>query len=100
MNIFGFDVSIETIWIIIGFLGQGLFFMRFIVQWLASEKAQASVVPIAFWYFSIGGALILFAYSIYRQDPVFFTGQALALLIYARNLHLIHKGKEKDSSGN
>lgn len=94
MNILGFDISVETIWLIIGFAGQGLFFMRFIVQWLASEKAKQSVVPVAFWYFSIGGALILFAYALHRQDPVFFTGQALALMIYTRNLYFIHKNKE------
>ncbi|MCB1652266.1 MAG: lipid-A-disaccharide synthase N-terminal domain-containing protein, partial [Alphaproteobacteria bacterium] len=77
--------------IVVGFCGQILFFMRFVVQWIASEKAQSSVMPVSFWYFSISGALILFAYSLYRQDPVFFTGQALALLIYARNLYFIHK---------
>lgn len=83
-------MSAETIWIIIGFFGQGLFFMRFVVQWVASEKAKESVIPVAFWFFSIAGALVLFAYALYRQDPVFYMGQALALIIYSRNLHFIY----------
>jgi lipid-A-disaccharide synthase-like uncharacterized protein len=79
----------ETFWIVIGFLGQTLFFMRFFVQWLASEKAGESVIPMAFWYFSIGGGLTLFAYALYRQDPVFILGQGMGMLIYARNLYFI-----------
>jgi lipid-A-disaccharide synthase-like uncharacterized protein len=82
----------ETIWIIIGFVGQAMFFMRFFIQWLASEKARTSVIPHAFWYFSIGGGMALFAYALYRQDPVFILGQSTGLLIYVRNLYLIrHK---------
>ena len=84
-------VTAQTLWPFIGFLGQTLFFMRFFVQWLASERAGASVVPRAFWYFSFGGGLTLLVYAIYRQDPVFIFGQGLGLLIYARNLHLIHR---------
>jgi lipid-A-disaccharide synthase-like uncharacterized protein len=85
------SLSSETIWIVIGFLGQALFFGRFFVQWLASEKAKRSVVPNAFWYFSIAGGLTLFAYALYRQDPVFILGQSTGLLIYARNLYFIRK---------
>ncbi len=81
----------ETIWVIIGFVGQSLFFMRFFVQWLASEKAGKSVIPHAFWYFSILGGVVLFAYAIYRQDPVFILGQSTGLLIYARNLYFIRR---------
>ncbi|MCB1782805.1 MAG: lipid-A-disaccharide synthase N-terminal domain-containing protein [Alphaproteobacteria bacterium] len=77
-------------WIFIGFFGQGLFFMRFLVQWIASEKVKKSVVPDMFWYFSIGGALVLLVYSIHRQDPVFITGQAMGLIIYFRNIYFIH----------
>tara|TARA_B100001989_G_C24550951_1_gene474685 strand:- start:4507 stop:4788 length:282 start_codon:yes stop_codon:yes gene_type:complete len=88
-------MSAETIWIIVGFFGQGLFFMRFVVQWIATEKAQRSVVPVAFWFFSIAGALVLFAYALYRQDPVFYMGQGLALIIYSRNLYFIY-GKKED----
>lgn len=87
----------ETIWIIIGFIGQSLFFMRFFVQWLASEKAGASIIPHAFWYFSIGGGLALFAYALYRQDPVFILGQSTGLLIYVRNLYLIRR-KEAETA--
>lgn len=90
-------LSPETIWIIIGFIGQSLFFMRFFVQWLASEKAGASIIPHAFWYFSIGGGLALFAYALYRQDPVFILGQSTGLLIYVRNLYLIRR-KEAETA--
>jgi lipid-A-disaccharide synthase-like uncharacterized protein len=81
----------QKLWIAFGIFGQLLFFMRFFVQWIASEKAKRSVVPISFWYFSIGGGLILLIYSIYRLDPVFILGQATGLFIYIRNLVLIKK---------
>lgn len=77
----------------VGFGGQALFTARFIVQWLASERAQRSVVPEAFWYLSIAGALTLLAYALYRADPVFVLGQSTGLAIYARNLWLIHREK-------
>ena len=66
----------ETIWLGIGFLGQGLFFMRFLVQWIASEIKKRSIIPMAFWYFSFFGGLTLLAYAIYRRDPVFIIGQS------------------------
>lgn len=84
-------MSNETIWIVIGFIGQSLFFMRFFVQWLASEKAGRSVVPNAFWYFSLAGGATLFIYALWRQDPVFILGQSTGLLIYLRNLQFIRK---------
>lgn len=84
-------VSAETIWVGIGFFGQAMFSMRFLVQWIASEKRKQSVVPLAFWYFSIAGGLILFSYALYRLDPVFILGQGLGLFIYGRNLWLIHR---------
>lgn len=84
-------MTVETIWKIVGFGGQGLFFGRFLVQWLASERSRKSVVPLAFWYFSIGGGTVLLAYAIHRRDPVFIVGQAGGLAIYLRNLWLIHK---------
>ncbi|TIR12376.1 MAG: hypothetical protein E5X64_24475, partial [Mesorhizobium sp.] len=65
------------------------FSMRFVVQWVASEKAKRSVVPIAFWFFSLFGGSLLLIYAIQRQDPVFIAGQALGLFIYIRNLWLI-----------
>jgi lipid-A-disaccharide synthase-like uncharacterized protein len=91
------NLSTETIWIIIGFIGQGLFFMRFFIQWMASEKEGRSVIPHAFWYFSIGGSAILLAYAIWRQDPVIILGQSTGLLIYFRNIYLI-RHPEKDKS--
>jgi lipid-A-disaccharide synthase-like uncharacterized protein len=79
----------EWIWLGIGFAGQALFSMRFLVQWLASERRGRSVVPLAFWYFSIAGGLTLLAYAVYRADPVFIVGQSAGLFIYLRNLQLI-----------
>lgn len=78
-------------WIALGFVAQAMFTMRFVVQWLASEKAGRSVVPVAFWFFSIGGGVLLLIYAIQRKDPVFIAGQGLGLLIYARNLMLIRR---------
>jgi lipid-A-disaccharide synthase-like uncharacterized protein len=78
-----------TIWLIIGFLGQGFFFMRFVVQWIASERAKKSIIPSAFWFFSVGGGTVLLIYAIYREDPVFIAGQALGLFIYFRNIFFI-----------
>jgi lipid-A-disaccharide synthase-like uncharacterized protein len=76
-------------WIILGFIAQALFMMRFLVQWIASERAKRSVVPVAFWFFSLGGGALLLIYAIQRQDPVFILGQGLGLFIYIRNLWLI-----------
>lgn len=85
----------ELIWVAVGIFGQLLFSMRFIIQWLASEKAKRSVVPEVFWWFSIGGGLILFAYALHRRDPVFILGQSLGIFIYARNLWLVHAEKRR-----
>ena len=86
-------MSNEKLWLIIGLTGQACFFMRFFVQWIYSERHKRSVIPVAFWYFSIGGAAILLTYSIHRQDPVFILGQSTGFLIYTRNLMLISKEK-------
>jgi lipid-A-disaccharide synthase-like uncharacterized protein len=82
---------VTTFWLVIGFLGQGLFSGRFLVQWLVSERRRTSVVPIAFWYFSIGGGVLLLSYAIWRRDAVFILGQSMGLLVYARNLILIRR---------
>ena len=87
---FGVDSGYEVTWIVIGLAGQLLFSARFIIQWIASEREGRSIIPMAFWYFSIGGGLTLLAYAIYRQDPVFMLGQSTGVLIYGRNLYLIH----------
>src|SRR3954466_4634621 len=76
-------------WVILGFIAQGFFTMRFVVQWIASERARRSVIPVAFWFFSIGGGTLLLIYALYRKDPVFIAGQALGLLVYTRNLYFI-----------
>ena len=78
---------------LIGLLGQMLFFSRFLVQWLASEKQGRSVVPRSFWYLSIGGGGLLLVYALWRQDPVIVLGQAVGLFVYVRNLMLIHRHK-------
>ncbi len=83
--------STDAIWMTVGFAGQAMFSMRFLVQWLASEKQKRSVVPRAFWYFSVAGGVILLSYAIHRLDPVFILGQGMGLFIYGRNLWLIHR---------
>ena len=83
----------ELWWVVVGLTGQLMFSMRFLVQWITSERARKSVVPVAFWYFSIAGGVILLSYAIYRRDPVFVLGQSTGLVIYLRNLWLIHVEK-------
>lgn len=82
------DVFVTQIdgWVILGFVAQFMFTMRFVVQWLASERAGRTVIPFAFWTFSLGGGTLLLVYAIYRRDPVFIAGQALSTFIYIRNL--------------
>jgi lipid-A-disaccharide synthase-like uncharacterized protein len=79
------------IWLMVGFAGQALFSMRFIVQWWYSERHKRSVIPVAFWFYSLAGGITLLGYAIYRQDPVFVVGQAGGLLIYSRNLYFIYR---------
>ncbi len=81
----------SSLWLGIGFLGQSLFSARFIVQWVVSEKRRRSVTPVAFWYFSLAGGIILLSYAIHRRDTVFIVGQAAGLLVYLRNLMLISR---------
>ncbi len=85
----------EQIWIVFGLTGQLLFTARFVVQWLSSEREKRSVVPSMFWYFSIGGGIVLLTYAVYRQDVVFVIGQSSGLFIYARNLQLIRNEKRR-----
>jgi lipid-A-disaccharide synthase-like uncharacterized protein len=79
------------LWLALGLLGQALFAGRFLVQWVRSEQAGRSVIPLAFWWLSIGGSLLLLAYAIHRRDPVFILGQSTGLLIYSRNLQLLRR---------
>ena len=90
MNVdLGFVSFDLTTWVIIGFVGQFFFSMRFIIQWLASEKVRKSIVPTAFWYFSLLGGLTLLAYALHKQDPVFILGQGLGVFIYLRNIYFL-----------
>lgn len=83
----------DTIWQVIGFVGQIMFSMRFILQWLASEKQKQSVMPVSFWYFSMIGSVTLLSYAIYQKDPVFILGQSFGMIVYLRNLYFIFKSK-------
>lgn len=78
-------------WVIVGLAGQSCFFLRFLVQWIASEKRQESVIPIAFWYLSLAGAAIVLVYGFRQREPVLILGQSVGLLVYLRNLYLIRK---------
>ena len=91
--------NISIVWLAIGFMGQILFSMRFLVQWMASERARRSVMPVAFWYFSIAGGMTLLIYAIHRQDPVFIAGQAGGLAIYLRNLYFVYKERRETTPG-
>jgi lipid-A-disaccharide synthase-like uncharacterized protein len=88
----------ELIWIGIGLFAQLLFSARFLVQWIATERARASIIPETFWYFSFFGGLLLLAYACYRADPVFILGQATGLVIYSRNIYFIWLGKREPAS--
>jgi lipid-A-disaccharide synthase-like uncharacterized protein len=81
------------LWLVIGFLGQAVFGSRFVIQWIASERKRESHIPIHFWYLSIAGSLITTVYAIHRRDPVFVVGQATGLVIYVRNLMMIHRAQ-------
>lgn len=89
-------MSISPLWLAIGFVGQAFFSMRFVVQWIHSERTGQSVIPVAFWYLSLLGGATLLSYAIYRQDPVFIVGQAAGLLIYSRNLYFIRRGRRRE----
>jgi len=85
-------VNVNT-WIAVGFVGQTMFFGRFLVQWIVAERRREAVVPVSFWYLSIAGGIILLAYAVHRRDPVFIAGQAFGAVVYVRNLMLIHRRK-------
>jgi lipid-A-disaccharide synthase-like uncharacterized protein len=83
----------ELWWLLAGFGGQALFMLRFVIQWLHSERQRRSIIPVSFWYFSVAGALVLLVYSVHRHDPVFIAGQLVGIVIYLRNLYLIHAAR-------
>ena len=76
-------------WVVLGLIAQALFTMRFLVQWIASERAGHSVIPTAFWFLSIGGGVLLLIYALYRKDAVFIAGQAFGVFVYLRNLYFV-----------
>ena len=92
-------MSPDMLWIGIGFFGQALFSARFLVQWIASERRRESVVPTYFWFFSIGGGMVLLTYAIHRRDVVFAVGQACGLFVYARNLYFVYRGRRRAMPG-
>ncbi len=92
------EMSQSSIWIGIGFLGQLFFTSRFLVQWIVSERRRESVIPLAFWWFSLLGGVTLLSYAIWRQDPVFIMGQATGLVVYVRNLTLIGRKRHGEAA--
>ncbi|HQN19844.1 MAG TPA: lipid-A-disaccharide synthase N-terminal domain-containing protein [Syntrophobacteraceae bacterium] len=82
----------------LGFVAQGLFTARFLVQWIASERAGRSVVPLAFWFLSVAGGGLLLLYAIFRKDPVFIAGQGAGLVVYLRNLYLIYRERTREKA--
>ena len=88
-----------SVWKLIGYIGQSLFFMRFLVQWIASERAGRSIIPMHFWVLSIGGSLILSIYAFYTRDLVFILGYSINSVVYIRNIMLIQKEKRAGKTG-
>ena len=90
------DVFITRLdwWVVLGFTAQAMFSARFLVQWIASERAGRSVIPLAFWTFSIAGGVLLLAYALYRKDPVFIAGQAFGVFVYVRNLYFVLRDRK------
>jgi lipid-A-disaccharide synthase-like uncharacterized protein len=87
------DVFVNTLdwWVVVGLIAQFFFTARFVVQWLASERAGRSIIPVAFWFLSMAGGAMLLIYAIHRKDPVFIAGQAFGLFVYLRNVQMILK---------
>ncbi len=87
----------SVFWTAFGVIGQGTFFARFLVQWIASERAGRSYVPVAFWYLSLLGAGMTAIYAVHRQEPIFLLGQAVGWVVYSRNLILVHRAKHAEA---
>lgn len=87
----------EAWWLILGFFGQLVFAGRFIVQWIVSEKKKQSIIPIAFWWLSLAGSLLLLAYSIHRKDLVFILGQSMGFIVYTRNLQMVLSKRKQEN---
>jgi len=89
----------EMMWVGIGFVGQSLFFSRWLLQWVVSERKAESQIPVSFWYMSLIGSVIVLAYAIHKMDPVFIVGQGVGTLVYVRNIMLVHRTKKRVVSG-
>ena len=92
----GVENTVELWWVVFGLGAQLMFTARFVIQWIASERARRSVVPVAFWYFSLAGGIMLLAYALHRHEPVIVLGQLPGVVIYARNLWLIHRARHPE----
>lgn len=92
-------LTAKTVWLVVGFAGQAMFSARFLVQWIASERARRSIIPVAFWWFSILGGATLFCYAVWREDPVFIVGQGAGIAIYSRNLFFVMRDRRARRSG-
>ena len=94
------DVFITRLdwWVLLGFIAQAMFTMRFLVQWLASERAGHSIIPLGFWIFSIAGGLLLLVYALYRKDPVFIAGQGFGVFVYLRNLQFVMRDRKGEAT--
>ena len=95
-----YDVFVAKfdLWVLFGLVAQVIFAMRFVVQWIASERAGRSVMPVAFWFISLGGGLLTLIYGLVRREPIIIIGQVLAVFIYLRNLMLIYRPRKDDGS--
>ena len=89
----------EMMWVGIGFVGQSLFFSRWLLQWVVSERKAESQIPVSFWYMSLIGSVIVLAYAVHKMDPVFIVGQGVGTLVYVRNIMLVHGVKKRVASG-
>ena len=89
----------ELLWMGFGFLGQGIFFSRWLVQWLVSERKAESQIPVSFWYMSLVGSVIVLAYAIHIADLVFMAGQSVGTVVYIRNIMLLHQANKRVVSG-
>lgn len=81
---------VDLIWLIVGLTAQMMFSARFLVQWISSERERRSVMPVAFWWFSLFGGVLLLFYGLHRGEPVIILGQSFGIVVYIRNLWLIH----------
>jgi lipid-A-disaccharide synthase-like uncharacterized protein len=95
---FKIDSVADLVWLVFGMFAQLMFSLRFIIQWLSSEKQRKSVIPVAFWWFSLAGGIALFAYGVHRREPVIMMGQLFGIVVYMRNLVLIYNERKAEQN--